>query len=935
VTTAAQTQQSQPSDRKLLLIDVYALVYRAFFALPPLTTSKGIPVSAAYGFERMLNRVLNDERPTHAIACLDAGIPAQRLAAVPEYKAQRPETPDDLKPQFGLVRKILDAYGIPIVEVEGEEADDCIATVASRASRERFCSIVVSGDLDLLQLVDEHCTVVLTRRGISELARYDGAAVRERFGLEPRQLPDYRALKGDPSDNLPGIPGVGDKTAAKLIAQYGSLEHLLQHAADVTPKRIADLLLQYADQARRCRQVSLATRDLPIAIEWETCEFTAPTRERLAALYAQLEFRSLLSKVSAVAPAARPDGGGGAAQEPGPPSAAGRQSVLAAAVTHRLQSLPANPALEVLADPGAALAALARARQSGSLCIACLPEIGSWRSPAPAALAFAWAPDGASVAALELLLDGGQVGQTFAALLGDDGVAKTFHDAKAFAGFAAARSLPLRGVVCDTALAAGLLDASRGGLSLEQLYAELQPQAQIGALEPAQSEGQLFDGRPQVQAAHASAALALFQLAAGLQRALQEAGMLPLLHDIEAPLAPVLARMEMRGFRLDQAELDNIRARLESKIAQTTRTIFALAGEEFNLNSPKALGSILFDKLALPGAVKRKSGYATGAEVLTPLALEHEIAAQVLEYREVAKLKSTYVDALPDYVDASSGRLHTTLRQLGAETGRLSSSNPNLQNIPVRSDIGRDIRRAFLPAQPGNVLLAADYSQIELRLFAHFSQDPNFIAAFREGEDIHAFSARAVFHLPAQEPVSREMRRRAKAVNFGILYGMGAFGLAQSVGFSRAEAKAFMAEYFARFPRVKEYIAAILEQARSNGYVSTLFGRRRYLPELLSHNHAARAAAERMAINAPLQGSAADLIKLAMVRAAERIAQAGLDAHLVLQVHDELIFEVSPADLMRLHAEAKSAMENVAALRVPLVVDFKSGPNWAAAEAME
>ncbi|MBC5823847.1 MAG: DNA polymerase I [Candidatus Eremiobacteraeota bacterium] len=910
-----------PHGAKLLLIDVYSLVYRAFFALPPLSTSHGFPVNAAYGFERMLNKVLRDEKPTHVIACFDAGIPAERFAAVPEYKAQRAETPDDLRTQFPLVRRILDAYGVPAVEVQGEEADDCIATLAARASQDELTSAVVSGDLDLLQLVDAHCTVVVTRRGISDMARYDVEAVRARFGLSPRQLPDYRGLKGDPSDNLPGIPGIGEKTAARLIHEFGSLEALIEHAAELPQRRTAELVRQYADQARRCRQVSLAKRNLAIDISWQACIYSAPSAERLTVLYGDLEFKSLLAKVTdAAAPVAQRNFG----ESPLAEALAAVQATRAAA--------PQQRDYKAIATTAELAAVCEAARRCGIVAVTPLPPVASWRAKSPTAFAFSSRPGAAAIAPASLVT--GEGAAAFAGLLEDAAIVKAVHGVKGFAGWLLAQSLPAPVQVFDTSVALGLLDPAAAPLALEDAASRVVPELPIVPPDVSEQAPRLFDGGRPPNAQAASAADALLQMCSLLRQAAKSAGLEPLLTDVEFPLAAVLAAMERTGFRLDVAELDRIRAELDRMITTSRDAVFTLAGEEFNLNSPKALGTILFERLALPGAVKTKTGYGTGVDVLAPLAADHPIVAKILEYREVAKLKSTYVDTLPEFVDPSTGRMHTTLRQLGAETGRLSSINPNLQNIPVRSPAGRAIRRAILPATPGNVLLAADYSQIELRLFAHLSQDPAMVGAFMSGEDIHAYTARAVFGLPADERVPAEMRRRAKAVNFGILYGMGSFGLAQSVGFSRAEAKQFIAEYFARFPRARDYIDNVLAQARMDGYVTTILGRRRYLPELQSKNRAVRAAAERMATNAPLQGSAADLIKLAMVRVAARLKQARIPAHLVLQVHDELIFDVPPEHADRVRAEATDAMENALRLRVPIVVDCKMGPNWEQAEAM-
>jgi DNA polymerase I len=900
---------------KLLLIDVYALVYRAFFALPPLTTSGGKPVNAAYGFQRMLHRMLSEEKPTHVVACFDAGIPAERLAAVPEYKAQRPEMPDDLRPQFHLVRQILDGYGIAMVQVEGEEADDCIATISTQASQRRLDTTVVSGDLDLLQLVDRHCTVVVTRRGISEMTRYDADAVRARFGLGPEQLADYRGLKGDPSDNLPGVPGIGEKTAAKLIAQFGSLDALLANLDSVTPKRIADLLRTHADKARACRDVSIAKRSLPIAPHWEEWRYHVPSQEHLAELYRRLEFRSLLARVSTPAFA----------------SAVGVQESDPLGAEAKIF----EPGVYRVVDQTEAIAqALAAAAASPRVALVSVPAMTSWRGQAPHALAIAWRSREGIVVPARTLVEQPELRARFAQLVGATGPRKLVFDSKNLSGWLHAHGLELGGLALDAMLAAGILDPARGYPSLAQALTGT-PGEGVPMPDGVAPASTLFEPGQNLEPAWAAPADALVRSADALLEAVRQVGMERVLLEIEQPLAPLLARMEAVGFRLDLDELSAIRASLERTIAQTSADIYRLAGEEFNLNSPKAIGSILFEKLGLPSGPKKKSGYGTGAEVLVPLAVEHEIAAKLLQYREVSKLKSTYVDALPALVDPATGRLHTTLHQLGAATGRLSSSDPNLQNIPVRSEVGRAIRRAFLPATPGNLLVAADYSQIELRLFAHMSQDEQFIAAFKRGDDIHAFTARAVFGIPLEEPISSEMRRRAKAINFGILYGISDFGLAQSAGMARADAKQFIADYLARFPTVKGYIDGVLERARQDGFVTTLLGRRRYLPDLRSRVYPLRAAAERMAINAPAQGSAADLIKLAMVRLGQVFSRTDTRAQLVLQVHDELIFDVPPDEVDSLRAQVKDAMENAMPLSVPLLVDFKAGPTWAAAEAIQ
>ena len=903
-------------ERELLLLDVYALVYRAYFALPPLTTSAGLPVNAVYGFERMLNRVLSMERPTHVAACFDAGIPPERFEAVPTYKAQRPEMPSDLAPQFDGVRRVLDAYGIRAIKVEGEEADDCIATLSTRASKDGIRTAIVSGDLDLLQLVDERTTVVVTRRGITDMIRYDPEAVRERFGLDPGQLPDYRGLKGDPSDNLPGVPGIGEKTATKLIAQFGTLDALLERAGEVTPKRIADLLVTYADQARRCRAVSIAKRQLSIDVAWDELKYETPPREKLAAVYAEFEFRTLLGRFPNGQPA-----------EAATIDPVAQLSEGAAAAEDTI-----DVEYRTIDEASAAGAAIEELHAGESTAIAFVPADVSWRSPMVSAIGFSGSAGRAIVIPAALVLDDASVRAEFAALVADPQHKKIVHDAKAFYGWAATSGFHPSGVAFDTMIAAGLLDPTIGEPTVGEAARLAGVTVTIADQATGPSPMDLFAAPEALDPALSASADATFRAAARLERMLHDAHQDELMRDVELPLAAVIARLEAVGFRLNLDELDRIRAELDGMIASASAEIYRIAGEEFNLNSPKAVGTILFEKLLLPGGVKKKTGYATGLEILGPLAGEHPIAAKMLEYREVAKLKSTYVDALPALIDKKTGRVHTTLHQLGAATGRLSSTNPNLQNIPVRTAAGRAIRRAFLPPASGDVFLAADYSQIELRLFAHVSGDQNLIDAFVAGQDVHAYTARAIFGVPAESPLDPELRHRAKAINFGVLYGMGSFGLAQSAGITRGEAREFIAQYFARFPQIKQYIDAALARARTEGFVTTLLGRRRYLPDLRSSNHGQRAAAERMAVNAPLQGSAADLIKVAMVRAARAIDEAGIDARMLLQVHDELIFDVHPDRLDALRAAVRDAMEGAMRLAVPLVVDFRSGPTWADVE---
>lgn len=859
-----------PQSARLMLLDTYGLVYRAFFALPALTTTHGMPINAAYGFTMMLTKLLGDEKPTHVIAAFDKGLPAGRVALYPQYKAQRDEMPDDLRPQFALVRKILAAFGIPVMEVEGEEADDVMATLARISGEDGQHALVVTGDLDLLQIVGATTTVLTTRRGITDLGRYDAAAVRERFELEPAQLPDYRGLKGDPSDNLPGIPGVGEKTAIKLVRAAGSLDALLADPALAGTAKLEALVRTYGEQARICRDVSIIKRDLPLMLDWAAAAYAAPANDVLYPLYRELEFKALLAKLEPPANAAP--------VSTDEPLRGTYVSYVASTdppdfvrLAERLHAAAAGPRV-ALALRGDAVGVSVAGGEGFAFAIGALaqPAIG-------AAFADLWER------APQLVT----------------------YDAKALIG---ALDLPARAVTDDAMIAAHLLDPARAYTDAAQAAAVV-----------------LHRALPDDAAAAADAAGRIV----GVARAeLETRDQLALYTDVEVPLAVVLAKMERAGVALDPEALVELRARVDADVERLQAEIFAAAGETFNIGSPQQLGRILFDKLGLPHGGKNKTGYATGVEVLHGLARSFPIAAQVLDFREVTKLKNTYIDVLPGLIDPRDGRLHTVLNQTTTATGRISSTNPNLQNIPVRGELGRRIRRAFVAGGSGRVLLAADYSQIELRLMAHLSGDPAMREAFWEHQDIHDFTARRIFEIGPFADVTDNQRRMAKSVNFGLLYGMSDFGLAQRLEIERGQAKAITEAYFARFPGVRGYIDRTLEEGRERGYVQTLLGRRRYMPDLAARNYALRAAAEREATNAPLQGSAADLMKLAMVRIDRRLAPYGAAVTLILQIHDELIFEVERALLPEVAATIKHEMEHALELTVPLEATLKSGANW-------
>ncbi len=944
------------SEKKLMLLDTYGLVYAAFFAMKdrPLTTTRGERIEAAYVFTTTLTKLVADEKPTHVVACFDRGLPAARVAIYEAYKAQRETMPDDLRSQFALVRRILETYGIPTMEIEGEEADDVIATLANQAEAQGESTVVVTGDNDLLQIVDER-TTVLVRTRMGGVMRYDPAAVRARFDLEPRQLPDYRGLKGDPSDNLPGIPGVGEKTAIKLVKSAGSLDALLADPALAGTPKFENLVREHGEIARRCRDVSVIKRDLPVEIPWEAARYAQPATDALYVLYRDLEFKSLLNKLPvteddatliarddaelvrgsyrtfvpstdppefallgsmlddaarapeiAIAVRGGEEIGIATAVETGFSFAVG---ALAHDVVRTAFDALLASGVPIVAHDWKAFAALVRSRRVGSSAPAVVTEGAVVATDGTDGLA------GTLFDAVAPSEPAKRIGSRDGAA-GDVDVAPAIRtepapgDAPSAGAVGIAHDVgmpPATSLVDDTMVAAHLLNPSRSYTSLDDAV------------------GEYLERRlPTDVAAHADAVLRLRPV---LRDRLAHREQLALYTDVELPLVAILARMEATGIAVDVAALDGLAREVEDSVARLQGSIYALAGETFNIGSPQQLGAVLFERLGIPSGGRTKTGWATGIEVLQPLAREHEIVAGVLEYREVTKLKNTYIDVIPRLL-GSDGRLRTIFNQTTTATGRLSSTNPNLQNVPVRTELGRRIRRAFVAPSPERALLAADYSQIELRIMAHLSGDTAMREAFARGDDIHDVTARGIFGVVAQDAVSPNQRRIAKSVNFGLLYGMSDFGLAQRLEIERGEARAMTEAYFARFPDVRGWIERNLEFGREHGYVPTILGRRRYMPDLRARNFAVRAGAEREATNAPMQGSAADLMKLAMVRIATAFAARGTDAALLLQIHDELIFEVAKAELGEIAALVRREMETALELSVPLEVTLKSGASW-------
>lgn len=863
--------------RKLVLLDGNSLANRAFYALRLFSTSDGVYTNAVYGFLTMLFKLLEEEKPDYLAVAFDMGRATFRHAAYAEYKGTRKAPPEEFRPQLDLLREVLTALNVPWFRMEQYEADDLLGTLSGQASEQGIQTLVVTGDRDAFQLVDENVTVLFTKKGISDVVRYTPAQLMADYGLRPDQVIDLKALMGDASDNIPGVPGIGEKTAMKLLSQYDNLDGVYQHLDEIKGA-LKGKLEAGRESALLSRRLATIDRHAPVEFRPEDLAVRSPNYAEALPLFRRLEFKSLLPKVT--------------------PPAEAAEAVQAAASA-------GAPLVEPLVV-GSAAELVERVNQAAPdrlfLLVPCRNPADNPGCPEPVAAAVVL-PTGVLYAA-------GEAARGLLDLL-DSGRPVAGFDLKPLYNWAYAQGREPQGPVFDAALAAYLLDPGRAVYRLEDMARQLE----LDDL----PEG---DG-PTALATRASVLPALQQRQ---EAALEKEGLTHLLRDIEMPLLPILAEMEAAGVGINPVTLAEMSQEMGQRIAELTEQIYDLAGTSFNIGSPKQLGEILFERLGLPARKKTKSGgYSTDAEVLEELAEDYEIAAKILDYRTLTKLKGTYVDALGALV-ARDGRVHTTFTQTVAETGRLSSKDPNLQNIPIRIEEGRRIRRAFVPRE-GNLLLAADYSQIELRVVAHFSGDPALKEAFEKDLDIHTRTAAVVWDVPMEE-VTPEMRRKAKAVNFGLIYGQTDFGLARSVGMSRKEAKAFIETYFERFAGVKAYMDQKKAEAREKGYVTTLDGRKRYLPEIHHRVYAIRQNAERMAINTPIQGTAADLMKKAMLAVRQALRASGLRAQMILQVHDELVFECAEADVEALRALVKREMEGAMQLSVPLKVEVKVGPDW-------
>ncbi len=893
---------------RLILIDAHSLIYRAFFALPPMSTTHGQVTNAAYGFTNMLQIVLS-ARPEYAIATFDVGRPAFRIELYPDYKAGRRATPDDLRPQFDLCRQVLASLTIPVQQVEGFEADDLIGTLAHQAEEQGLQVTIVSGDLDCLQLVSARTEALVPRRGITDTMTYGPEQVRQRYGLEPAQMIDFKALRGDASDNVPGVPGVGDKTATQLLTQYGTVETLLDHLGELKEGRVKRALTEHQDAVRIGKELVTIRRDAPVSLDLESARWLRYDAEEARRVFDAFEFRQLLSRIP-------------------PPDVAPLQPTLDFA--------PQEPAHDVRIAGSGEVGLLGEAI-AGSEAVALF---GLWDGAAR---------DGA-LAGLGLAVPGPPASSEEDAGEGPPSVwylpaalvellapalerrPLLTHDSKELQVALERRVGPLAlEWRFSTALAAYLLGAGARDPRLEDLAQEFLGQ-QLASLADTFGSGRkarpVVDAEPGEAADFAgSRAAAILGLEPRLTAEMRNLAVDHLFYEVELPLSSVLCDMERHGVAIDVPYLRRIQDELAEQLAALEAEISEVAGHPFNMNAPQQLAKVLFEELALPVGKRTKTGYSTDADTLEALRDKHAIIDLILEHRSLSKLKSTYVDALPELVDPRTGRLHTSWNQASTATGRLSSTNPNLMNIPLRTELGQRIRRAFRAERDGEVLLAADYSQIELRIAAHLSEDPTMLSAFETGDDIHAATAARIFKVPIED-VSPDQRRLAKVANFGSIYGQGEFGLSVQMGIPRDEAREFLREYWKTYEHLRAWLDSVRQMAREEGHVISATGRRRAIPDLRSPNFQLRGAAERMAVNFPIQSLAADIIKIAMVRLRHEMTERGVSGRMLLQVHDELVFEVPETELDTFGEMVPRVMTGAYELLSHLEVESRVGANW-------
>jgi DNA polymerase I len=900
----------------LLIIDGNALVHRAFHALPPLTSPKtGESLGAVYGFSMMLIKAINELKPTHYAMAFDMKAPTFRHILYDQYKAHRPATADELISQLGRVREVVRAFRIPIFEMEGYEADDILGALASQASQQDIDTVILTGDADMMQLVTPRIKVYYPRQGgtFSDAILYDDEAVKQKYGVAPAQIAGLKALKGDPSDNIPGVPGVGEKTALKLMQQFGSIEQLLARLDEIEPLKLKDKIKENLAVLKQSLVLATIVKETPVRLDFDQCcQLSRYDRNKVVELFRELNFNTLVAKLPA------------SEVEPLPLMASPSEDKK---IETKYQTINGQEGLDALIKSLNGMDSIAISTAGSNLSPMSSAIVGMALSAregeayyipvtSPGAMSSGQLP-------LDIVLNG------LKPVL-ENKANKLIHNSKYDLILLAENGVHLNNLNFDTMLAAYLLGDK--SLTLKDIIfnrtgIEMTPSAALTGTGSKQIP--LFQVEVEQVSTFASAnADMTARLTPILKKELQEQGLWELFDQVELPLVPILASMERAGILLDTVLLKEMSIRLGGQLESIEKNIYELAKRRFNINSPQQLGVVLFDELKIPGK-KVKGRYSTDASILDGLS-EYPIIRAIMEYRQLIKLKSTYIDALPCLVNARTKRVHTSFNQMRTSTGRLSSSDPNLQNIPVRGDLGREIRKAFI-APPGYTLIAGDYSQIDLRALAHLSQDEQLLQAFRENRDIHSATASQLYNVDIKD-VNADMRRLAKTVNFGVIYGMSEFGLEQATELTRLEAGKFIKAYFEKYPGVQRYLETTKEQAHQNGYVQTILKRRRYIPEINSANRMVREQAERMAINMPVQGTSSDIIKIAMINVYREMSKRGLKSRMLLQVHDELIFEAPPEEVGQMTELIRDNMVSAVELSVPIKVDIKSGPNWGAME---
>ncbi|MFC7061557.1 DNA polymerase I [Halobacillus seohaensis] len=875
---------------KVVLIDGNSIAYRAFFALPLLNNDKGVYTNAVYGFTTMLLKILEEDNPDRLLVAFDAGKTTFRHETYSEYKGGRQKTPSELSEQFPILKELLDAFGITYYQLDQFEADDIIGTLATQAESENFDVKVISGDKDLLQLVSDRIKVSLTKKGITNVDTYDPSFMEEKMGVRPDQIIDLKALMGDSSDNIPGVPGVGEKTAVKLLNQFDKLDCVYESLSEVSGKKLKEKLETNKEDAFMSKQLVTIERAAPIQIGLNDILYKGYESQKVAAIFRDLGFQSLINRVSS-------DQEG--SDENSTPE---EWDAINVEVIHEVNK-------DMFTGEEAVVVEMLHENYHLS------PIVGI------------------SIVNADhhffITIEDAEKSIVFKEWAEDPSMQKWVFDAKRTLVALKRHEILIKGISFDLLLASYLINTSENNHDVPSISHRMNERA-VQYDEEIYGKGAKLKVPESEKVLHehvARKALVLYHLKEPMENQLKDNEQFKLYQELEMPLALILGEMEHRGVQVDIDRLENMGSELEGRLAEIKSEIFELAGEEFNLNSPKQLGPILFEKLELPVIKKTKTGYSTSADVLEQIQDQHEIIAKILLYRQLGKLQSTYIEGLLKVANKNTSKIHTRFNQALTQTGRLSSIEPNLQNIPIRLEEGRKIREAFIPSKKDWVMFASDYSQIELRVLAHIAQDEKLMNAFKEGKDIHTQTASEVFDVAGSE-VTSEMRRHAKAVNFGIVYGISDFGLSQSLGISRKEAKQFIEKYLDSYPGVKTYMEESVREAKRLGYVTTFMNRRRYLPEITSRNFNQRSFAERTAMNTPIQGSAADIIKQAMIDLDHRLKEENLEARMLLQVHDELILEAPKEEIDQLKEVVSEVMEQTVELDVPLEVDYSYGPTW-------